>query len=380
MTPYRVISTDDHLQEAPDAYLRRMSKAKWGDNIPQIRDSGDGSDGWYVNGRNISGFRGFVTVQGVAKDRDVIVRWADVEKCTYVPSERLKAMAADGVDVHSFYPNIGNPQTFNKTEYPEAFRRDLIRAVNQIQVEDYLEPYPNRFIALTVVPLWDPKLAVEEVQWGAARGMKGANYAFPQQFGYPHVCDKAWDPLWAALQEADLPVHLHIGSGGSMGMSWETWPGHTDHQLRLSELSVKSIAANINIAATFLFSGIFERFPRLKVVFAESGVGWIPYLLDTADHQWERQRLFKRGFTDKPSEVFRRHCYANFWYEYIGQETRRSPGLDNIMWLSDFPHPTSTYPTSQDYLKHSLKDCGAAERQQILVDTARKLYRLPAGY
>jgi predicted TIM-barrel fold metal-dependent hydrolase len=380
MKAYRAISTDDHLQEPPDGYVRRMNKAKWGDLIPQVKDNGDGSDGWYVYGKNSSGFKGFVSVQGVTPDRDAVLRWADVPESAYVPSERIKAMDADGVDVHSFYPNVGNTQSFNKPEYDEAFRVDALRACNRIQIEEYLQPYPRRFIAIAVIPLWDPKKAVEEFHWAAKQGMKGVAYAFPQQFKYPHVCDPAWDVLWAALQEADMPVHLHIGSGGSMGMGSEVWAGQTDHQKRLSEISVKAISANINVAATLMFSGIFERFPRLKVMFAESGVGWIPYFLDTADHQWERQRLWKRGMEMKPSEIFRRNCYSNFWYEHIGEDIRRHPGLDNIMWLSDFPHPTSTYPTSWEYIDGALKDCSAEEKQQILVGNARRLYKLPEGY
>ncbi len=109
-------------------------------------------------------------------------------------------------------------------------------------------------------------------------------------------------------------------------------------------------------------------------------MGWIPYLLDTADHQWERRRLHKRGFDRKPREIFRQNCYANFWYEHIGAETRRQPGLDNIMWLSDFPHPTSTYPTSRDYIATALRDLRPDEKHKQLVGTARRLYQLPEGY
>ena len=81
-----------------------------------------------------------------------------------------------------------------------------------------------------------------------------------------------------------------------------------------------------------------------------------------------------------PSELFRRQCYANFWFEHIGDEVRRSPGLENISWLSDFPHPTSTFPTSRDYIDRSLADCTPEERRMILVETPRRLYHLAEGY
>lgn len=167
----------------------------------------------------------------MAKDRAAVLRWSDVPECTYVPAERVKAMDADGVDVHTFYPNVGSVQQLNKREYPEEFRQASLRACNEIQIDEYVKAYPGRFIGIAVIPLWDPKKAVEEFHWAAERALKGVAFAFPQQFGYPHTCDPAWAPLWAALQEADMPVHMRIGSGGSMGMSWEVWPGHTDHCL-----------------------------------------------------------------------------------------------------------------------------------------------------
>jgi predicted TIM-barrel fold metal-dependent hydrolase len=364
--------------EAPDSYTARMS-AKWRDKAPQVAPNGDGTDGWYVYGKRVTQ-KGFRFVQGVTPDRDPVTRWEDVPKCAYVPSERIKAMDTDGVDVHTFHANVGNAQTLSKPEFPEEFRLEAIRAVNSTQLEDYVQPYPGRFIALAVVPLWDPHKAAEEFRWAAKRGARGVAFAFPQQFGYPNICDPVWDVLWAALQEADLPLHMHIGGGGSMGLAGQVWEGQKDPQMHLAETSVKGIPANTTVATTILFSGILQRFPKLKIVFAESGVGWIAYLLDVADHQWERQRLYKRGMPNPPSELFRNHCYANFWFEHIGDEVRRSPGLANVTWLCDFPHPTSTYPTSTDYIERSLADCSQEERQMILVETARKLYGLPEGY
>ena len=155
MKPYRAISTDDHLMEAADGYTSRMS-TRWGDKIPHVKDAGDGTDAWYVFGRGISSLTGFSFVQGVTPDRGVVTRWADVPKSAYVPCERVKAMDADGVDVHSFYPNIGNVQTLNHPEAPEALRLEALRACNEIQIEEYVRHYPGRFIALAVVPLWDP--------------------------------------------------------------------------------------------------------------------------------------------------------------------------------------------------------------------------------
>ena len=233
-------------------------------------------------------------------------------------------MEADGVDVHTFFSNISGVagNTFSNPEFEEEYRIEAIRAYNDYQVEEWSTPYPGRFITLTQVPMWDVNLAVEEAYRGKRMGMNGLTFAFPQQFGYPHIADPYWDPLWAAAQETGLSVNLHIGSGGSMGI---TDTGRWEGQHRLfgsAEGSVKTISANIQVMSTILFSNILERFPGVKFVSSESGIGWVPYLLEVSDHQHQQQALARIGMPLKPSEYFHRQCYVNFWFEENGPAQR----------------------------------------------------------
>ena len=146
--------------------------------------------------------------------------------------------------------------------------------------------------------------------------------------------------------------------------------------VQVADGSTKGLASNIQVMSTVLYSGIFERFPKLKFVSSESGLGWAPYLLETADHQWESQRLSKHGMRTKPSDLFRRQCYVNFWYEETGIALRHSIGVDNIMWESDFPHPTGSYPNSREYIKRSLENVPEDEKRKILVDNAIRVFNL----
>ena len=374
---YRVISTDDHLQEAPDAWTSRMSK-KWGDDIPHLRRDEDGTDNWYIHG-HLRQPNGIGTVNGAMPDRTVHPKtWDEVPVCTYVPSERIKAMEADGVDVHTFFSNISGVagNTFSNPEFEEEYRIEAIRAYNDYQVEEWSTPYPGRFITLTQVPMWDVNLAVEEAYRGKRMGMNGLTFAFPQQFGYPHIADPYWDPLWAAAQETGMSVNLHIGSGGSMGI---TDTGRWEGQHRLfgsAEGSVKTISANIQVMSTILFSNILERFPGVKFVSSESGIGWVPYLLEVSDHQHQQQALARLGMPLKPSEYFHRQCYVNFWFEENGPAQRDIIGVENIMWESDFPHPTCTYPNSQMYIERATAGWSEEDRHKVLVGNARNLYHL----
>ena len=381
---YRVVSTDDHLQEGPRTWLEHMSAQKWGDLVPQVKSLPDGTDSWYIHGEpRRGGYSGALgVVSGALQDRGQFAptRWEQMPRTTYVPAERIKAMDDDGVDTHAFFGNVSGVagNTFQEPGYPADFRLDALRAYNDYQIEEWAQPYPGRFITLAQLPMWDVGLAVEELHRTHRLGMKGITWAFPQQFGYPNIEDPYWDPMWAAAEDTGLSINLHTGTGGSMGIaSWKPWEGLSD-MFRLAALSTRSISSNTEVMSVLLFSGIFDRFPGLNVVASESGIGWVPYLLELADHQWERQRLDREGMALRPSDYFHRQCYVNFWFETFGASTRHQVGIDNIMWESDFPHPTCTWPSSQKYIEKGTEGWPEEEKQKVLVDNAAKLYHLPA--
>ena len=140
--------------------------------------------------------------------------------------------------------------------------------------------------------------------------------------------------------------------------------------------STRSISSHMQILTNVLFSGVLDRFPNLKVITVESGIGWIPYLLETADHEYKSLGVGATELKTKPSEAFRRQVYGSFWFESVGIEFRRHIGVDNILYETDFPHPTSTWPDSKKYREECLKDVPADERVKMLRDNAIKLYHL----
>ena len=383
---YNVISTDDHLQEAPGVWTSRMSRTKWGENIPHLKRKDDGTDAWWAYGEEI--LPGVGHIHATLKDRESggiagPLHWEEVSKEAYVPSERIKAMDRDGVDVHTFFANVGSPagQRFSAPKYPVEFRLEAIRAYNDYQIEEWAAPYPGRFITLAQIPLWDVELATGELRRMAGAGIKGITFALPQQFDYPPMVDRYWDPLWDAAQEADLSINLHLGSGGSQGLGMGPFLVHRSMgpMARSALGNCNGAAANSQIVAHILFSGLLERFPRLKVVSSESGIGWVPYLLELADHNWERLSVTSEGLTLRPSEYFHRQCYVNFWSEIVVDHIKERVGIDNLLWLSDFPHPTSTWPDSQDYLENSMARLTSDERRRILVDNPVGVFNLEGG-
>ncbi len=166
---YNVISADDHLQEPRDLWTRRLSKAKWGNRIPEVRPYSEGQDAWYIWDQPYInwGYPVLASVMGLMENRRRPLTWDEVPTKSYVPAERIKAMDQDGVDVHTFFGNItgiaGN--TFSNPKYSDVdFRLDCIRAYNDFQIDEFAAPYPGRFITLAIVPMWDVTKAVAEAQ------------------------------------------------------------------------------------------------------------------------------------------------------------------------------------------------------------------------
>ena len=371
---YGVISTDEHIQEAPDVWTNRMSKAKFGDDIPQIREMEDGTENWFVRGEPATfGIHKVASVAATMNPRNAEPqRWEDVAKIAYVPSERLKALDRDEVDTHTFYPNVAGitNQNFQQGGGDE-FRLACLQAYNDWLAEEWSD-YSPRYISQCLAPMWSVESAVAEIERSVKKGHRGVVWhGAPEVFGLPHFNDRQWDPVYQTCSDLGIPLCLHIGQVPIL----PAWPGYDD-RTRIAMGSTRSISSHMQILTNVLFSGVLDRFPNLKVITVESGIGWIPYLLETADHEYKSLGVGATELKTKPSEAFRRQVYGSFWFESVGIEIRRHIGVDNILYETDFPHPTSTWPDSKKYREECLKDVPADERVKMLRDNAIKLYHL----
>ena len=203
---YGVVSADDHVQEAADVWTNRMSKAKFGDDIPHIVELPDGAQTWALGG-NAQGFGGLARVAGVkAKVRT----WDEVPPSTYVAAERLKILDQEEVDASVLFPNIIGitNQNFQK-EGSEEFRLACIRAYNDWLIEEW-QDYSPRFIAQCVTPMWDVNLCVAEIHRAVKRGHKAlAWHGAPHVLGLKYFNDPYWYPVFQACCDLDVPLCLH---------------------------------------------------------------------------------------------------------------------------------------------------------------------------
>ncbi|MBV8084474.1 MAG: amidohydrolase [Chloroflexi bacterium] len=385
---YGLISCDSHAQLDKDAFTSRMSAAKWGDHIPHIADTTDPAhmaikydypvERWFVHGEMV-GNRGVVNCPTVMDDplrRTFPQRWEQVPASVYDPGERLKAMDRDRLDGEVVFPNDPvQSVTFLQGEDP-AFELECVRAYNDALAE--WVRVSNRYVPLAIIPYLNGiGASVAEAERAVKIGHRGiVMVGEPSQAhkSLAHFNDPYWDPLWAACQDLDVPIHWHANAGLS-SIAVPRWKGFNQTKTQAAGSS-GSFGVQAQLITNLLFSGILERYPRSKWVCAETGLGWVNYILEGSDFEWERRHLWTEGIATRPSELFHRQVFVDFWYEAVGVQQRHKVGLDNIMWESDYPHSTSTWPESWRFVDRAMEGVPEDERKQLLYGNAQRLYKL----
>ncbi len=369
------ISVDEHVQETPDVWTKQLSQSKWGDRIPHIERNSDGVERWVFDGRDIV-LDGVADCGAVMADRTKNPqRWSEVPVSVYDPKERLKAMDAAGVDYAVLYPTVAGSggQTFGCIEDPEL-ELACVQAYNDWLLEEWASA-SGRFIPQCITPLFPMEEVVKEVRRCVANGHRGVIYpSIPMELrNVPHINDSVYDPLWASCQELNVPICFHAGA--SSGIQIPAYEGYSP-TLAAAFQSIARPASSVSVLVNLLISKVLMRFPGLKVVLAESGLGWGAYLLEYTDFQAKGDQLPQNGFDLMPSELFKRQCYLVGWYDRESLRVRNYIGTENILWSTQFPLATSTWPRTQAALAKSFEGVAEGDKQRMLWENAAKLYKI----
>jgi predicted TIM-barrel fold metal-dependent hydrolase len=203
----------------------------------------------------------------------------------------------------------------------------------------------------------------------------------PQDHGQPLLRDRHWDPYWAAAQECGMTVSFHVGGGELSEVTND--PANIGFKANFARASVLAFVDNAKSMLDLITGGVPHRFPDLKLVSVESGVGWIPFLLEALDWQWKNNGVAGEHpeYDLLPSEYFQRQIYASFWFEEegLGSILERYP--DNILYETDYPHPTCQAPGPASagthphlYAEKALAGVSEPTLQKVMHDTACELY------
>ena len=372
---FNVISADDHVQETPDLWTQRLSKEKWGDNIPHVAKQPDGSERWVINGE-VQEQSALAATGALFESRHhQPTAWKDVPKASYDPQERLKAMDQDGIDIQVLYPTVCgvSGEVLGAIKDP-ALQEACVQAYNDWLLETWGDGNDGRFVPQCIVPLTSIEAATKEAERAVKKGHKGVIMSpVPWHVNpeLPHIHLPEWDSLWAKVRDLGVPICWHSGSVARSIV--EIYDKYTPARARAFD-SVRQPLGITQLVGMFMLSGFGERLPDVKVVFGTTTLNWITFQLELCDHEWERSMLIKDGVLTKPSEVFHRQCYVTTWFDTAGLSNRAYIGLDNILWQSEFPRETSTFPRSAETIKKNFEGISEPDRGMILHGNAGRLY------
>ncbi|MBM4385244.1 MAG: amidohydrolase [Deltaproteobacteria bacterium] len=379
---YRVIDIDTHITEPAGVWTDRVSK-KWGDRVPHIKNVG-GVDLWFIGDQTV-GMPGAYSAAGhTGTFPDMRKSYQDIPAAMYDAKARLAWLDEEKLWANVIYPNVGGFGAGGFLRLGDrALMLECVQAYNDFLLE-WCSADPRRLVPVMATPFWDVAESVREIQRCAGKGYKAVIFCNdPKDHGQPVLRDKHWDPIWATAQEAGLSISFHIG-GGSLAEQFND-PANIGQKANFARVSTMATLDNARCISDLILSGIPHRFPRLPLVSVESGVGWVPYLLESLDWQWQNNGV--RGehpeYDLLPSDYFRRQIYTSFWFEEAGLEKAIELYPDNIMFETDYPHPTCQAPGPASagthpriYAEKALAGVPESSLAKVLQTTAQKLYGL----
>jgi predicted TIM-barrel fold metal-dependent hydrolase len=371
METQKIISSDSHIFEPPDLWVTRVD-SKFRDRAPKLVNLGEGGDWWVCEGKPMIPASGASQVGRRFTEPEKLTRVdsiKNVPRGAFIPEEHVKDMQIDGVYASVLYPTVGlGLYTFiADSELLNA----LFPAYNDWMAE-FCKPFPRQLKGVAMINLDDIALGVKEMERCAKIGLAGAMISVYPVQDRPYDSPD-YDPVWAAAQDLGLPLSQELSdsrdSKGGGGAS-PAFFVNIEHWVRMS-------------LAQMIFSGVFERFPKLQVGSVEMEASWSIHFLDRIDDMYKNRihDVFKDGYWSKsskkvlPSEYFHRNIFVSFQEDAAAIRERQYIGVDNLVWGSDYPHPESTFPRTRQILADILKECTAEERAKIIGGNAARLYQ-----
>ncbi len=370
------ISADSHMDLTylpPDTFVSRVP-ARWRGRAPQVVElegkkvwvSGDGVLGPYgVYGPGVTGGkRGRILVQegfasGQTRPSDPILRRRDQER--------------DGVAAEVIYGIIGISHGLygSKGITDPEFLTAVYRAYNEY-IADFNRSQPGRFFGLGCLPTHDPAVAAAELRWCAELGLRGGVF-LPWTAVMP-VWHEMWEPMWTAAEETGMILSFHVFEGGATTVGYEV-RGVT-HPASVGAWVVVGPMQMDEILSALILSGVLERHTNLKIVLGESGIGWLPYILERLDDTYEERLSESCKLSLLPSDYFKRQVYATFQKDAHGIRAMAEIAPDNVMWGNDYPHRDGTWPFSQKVIEEQFRGIDEALKWKMLRENAARLYRI----
>jgi predicted TIM-barrel fold metal-dependent hydrolase len=398
----KLIDCDAHFTEPPNLWSSRVPKAMQ-DRIP-VQRTVDGRTGWYLNGDAWASTGGNTIENGKQKvlGSHILQPFESIDPCAWEVKSRLELMDNMGIFAQVLYPNgIGFSSNHVFAIEDTNQRTAVLQIYNDFLVDLQVES-GQRLFPQALLPIWDMDLTLKEMRRLLEAGIRGFTLSDkPELLGLPELPEPYFAPMWDLFNDSGAVANFHIGSGArredleamrkerdhgdeaseraNSGVLRPFWRSFGE-QRRLAVHATQNYMSNARIIINLCMSDLFDRYPRLKIVSAESGIGWIPFILESLEYQLDEMvtdpdeaTLQKR----RPTDYFRDHLYVMFWYEQVGpSKLVQDIGVNNILIETDVPHPTCLYPGAREHFAKVMADLDPLVRKRILQDNAAELYRV----
>ncbi|HEX4209391.1 MAG TPA: amidohydrolase family protein [Candidatus Binataceae bacterium] len=362
-----IISADSHIMEPPETYIDRIDK-KYKDTAPHVVWNDQRGDTYIVEGMKDTIPMGLIAAAGKTAQELAgaarMAKFSELHRGSWDPEARMADQDRDGVAAEVIYPSVG----MILCNHPDPdYKKACFDAYN-LWIADYSGAHPDRLIGLGQTPMRSPEEGIKDLERMKAQGLRGVMMSgFPVQEDYD---SKIYDEFFEAAIELKMPLSFHILTSNEGVAKPPRGPKIN------SFMSI--IRGNQDIIGTFIFGGVFERHPNLKIVCVEADAGWAPHFMYRMDHAFDRHRYWMTAGTlsKMPSEYFRENVYMTFQDDWVAFKLKDLCNPQRLMWANDFPHSDSTWPNSQALLEKHTTGLNAQEKDWLLHDNVAQLYGL----
>ena len=367
MATYRLVSSDSHIIEPPDLWENRID-SRFRDRAPRLVPEPD-FDQWYCDGTRFG---------SIGNNQQAGLRFEEPEKLTR--EGRMDTVPLGGLDPHAHIRDMDLDGVIGGVLYPSQSltlwrvpASDVLSAVFRAY-NDYLaefcRPYPKRLKGIAMVNVDDVEDAVTELQRAAKLGLAGAMISVRPALRYDQP---AYERLWATAQDLHMPLSLHTGTA-----RWTPGADLVPFD-QVDALVFANLEGEVRESiGAIILSGVFERYPTLKVGAIEFEVLWAPYFIGRIDYAYKEKAMGFKGkrFKDDalPSDFFHSNIFISFQEDDLGIQLRHQVGVENLMWGSDYPHAESTFPRSREIVERILQGVPEQEKAQIAGGNTARLY------
>jgi predicted TIM-barrel fold metal-dependent hydrolase len=393
-----IVDCDAHFTEPPDLWTSRAPGSMKND-MPVMRTS-DGVTAWYLDGAPLCSIGGNTLRQGSQKQLGTlcIQPWDEVDDSTWDVKARLALLDQMGVFAQILYPNAVGFASNTMFAIRDPSRRALIQGIYNDFLVDVQQESGDRLFPQAVLPVWDMDLTLQEMTRLRDQGVTGFTISDkPHAVGLPDLDAPYFAPMWALANEMGAVFNFHIGSGfgprgdGDPVMAEIIRTGNPvivpnpdlyfesfGPQRRLAILATQFYMSNARIIINLCMGNLFDRYPNVKISSAESGIGWVPFILEAMEYQLDEMVTDPAEVAlqqKRPTDYFRDHIYVSFWFEKVGpSKLIEDIGVNNVLVETDVPHPTCIYPGARERLAASMAGLDPYTRRRVLQDNAAELY------